>query len=80
MKEKTYEKAMKLHEEKLKKYSNMLHDLVDDMREDKLSWNDIFGILETEKLFRFDGEIEIARGNALMDVLGDLADIFDEEE
>ena len=80
MKQEKYEKAMSIHTDRLHGYATRLHDFVDEMHDEGISYNDIIGMLEVEKMFRFNETIEYARGASLMDALGDLAELFGEEE
>lgn len=80
MKQEKYEKAMGMHTDKLHEYAIRLHEFVDEMHNNSVSYNDIIGMLEVEKMFRFNQSIEYARSASLMDALGDLAELFGEEE
>lgn len=80
MKQEKYEKAMEIHSEKLHAYSNELHELVEGMRNDGLSWHDVIGLLETEKLYRFNESFTQATSASVLDMLDELADMFSEEE
>lgn len=80
MKQEKYEKALATHTEKLNEYAHELHEFIDKVHRDNVSWNDIIGMLEVEKMFRFNQSVEYARSASLMDALGDLAELFGEEE
>ena len=80
MKQEKYEKAMGMHTDKLHDYAIRLHEFVDEMHSDSVSYNDIIGMLETEKMLRFNETVEYARGASLMNALDDLAELFGEEE
>lgn len=80
MKQEKYKKAMGIHTDKLHDYAIRLHDFVDEMHGNNVSYNDIIGMLEVEKMFRFNESVEYARNSSLMDALGDLADLLCEEE
>lgn len=80
MKQEKYEKAMTIHYEKLHAYSNELHELVGSMRDDGLTWHDVVGLLETEKLYRFNESFTQATSASVLDMLDELADMFSEEE
>lgn len=80
MKQEKYEKALATHAEKLEEHANALHDLVDEIHGDSISWNEIIGMLEVEKMFRFSQSVENARNASLLEALEDLAGLFDEEE
>lgn len=80
MKQEKYKKAMGIHTDKLHDYAIRLHDFVDEMHSNNVSYNDIIGMLEVEKTFRFNESVEYARNSSLMDALGELADILTEEE
>ena len=80
MKQEKYEKAMGMHTDKLHEYAMRLHDFVDEMNNDSVSYNDIIGMLEVEKMFRFNKAVEYARNSSLADMLGDLAELLGEEE
>lgn len=80
MKQEKYKKAMGIHTDKLHDYAIRLHDFVDEMHGNNVSYNDIIGMLEVEKMFRFNESVEYARNSSLMDALGELADILTEEE
>lgn len=72
MKQEKYEKALEKHEEKLNNYSMSIHDIVDMMLEDNCSVADVFGVLETEKLFRFQQSCDLAKVDSFMKMfLGD---------
>jgi len=81
MKEEKYMKAMKAHQDKLYGYALRLHELVDEMLEDNASTNDVLGVLEAEKMWRFQRTLDGARAKTLEETIGELADIlFDDEE
>ena len=81
MKQEKYEKALNTHAEKLEKHATALHNLVDEIRGDAISWNEIIGMLEVEKMFRFNQSVENARNASLLEALDELADsLFGEEE
>lgn len=80
MKQEKYKKAMDMHTDKLHDYAIRLHEFVDEMHSDSVSYNDIIGMLEVEKMFRFNQSIEYARSASLIDAIGDLAELFGEEE
>lgn len=80
MKQEKYKKAMGMHTDKLHDYSLRLHEFVDEMHSDSVSYNDIIGMLETEKMLRFNESVEYARSANLMNALDDLAELFCEEE
>ena len=80
MKQEKYEKAMGMHTDKLHEYAMRLHEFVDEMHSDSVSYNDIIGMLEVEKMFRFNESVEYARNFSLADMLDELADMFSEEE
>lgn len=80
MKEEKYKKAMDIHTDKLRDYAMRLHEFVNEMHDSGVSYNDIMGMLEVEKMFRFNETVEYARNSSLMDVLGELADLLGEEE
>ena len=80
MKQEKYEKAMGMHTDKLHDYAIRLHEFVDEMHSDSVSYNDIIGMLETEKMLRFNETVEYARGASLMNALDDLAELFGDEE
>ncbi len=80
MKQEKYKKAMDMHTDKLHDYAIRLHEFVDEMHDNSVSYNDIIGMLEVEKMFRFNESVEYARGASLMSALDDLAELFSEEE
>lgn len=80
MKKEKYVKALKAHQEKLFDYAMTLHRLVDMMLDDDVSMNDVLGVLEAEKMWRFNNTIDNAKVKTLGEMLDDLAGIFDDEE
>lgn len=80
MKQEKYKKAMSIHTDRLHGYATRLHDFVDEMHDEGISYNDIIGMLEVEKMFRFNESVEYARNFSLADMLDELADMFSEEE
>lgn len=81
MKQEKYEKALATHAEKLEEHANALHDLVDEIHRDSVSWNEIIGMLEVKKMFRFNQSLENARNESFLEALDELADsLFGEEE
>ena len=80
MKRKKFEKAIRVHEENLKCFAYELHELVDAMLEDGLSTADVIGILETEKLYRFEQVREEAKAESVLKMLGGMLDELEEQE
>ena len=80
MKQEKYEKALKIHGEKLGDYAVRLHELVDEMDADELSGAEITAILETEKLYRFNSDYNYARTKAMFDGLDGLLESLGGEE
>lgn len=80
MKRKKFEKAIRMHEENLKCFACELHELVDAMLEDDLSTADVIGILETEKLYRFEQVREEAKAASVLEMLSDAMGAFEEQE
>ena len=74
MKEDTYKKALKQHQDKIAEYSGELHDLVFEML-DECSANEVIGLLEVMKLYLYNR----ATQHASIDVLKELADLLSEE-
>ena len=68
MKEETYQKALKKHEDKIWGYADRMHDLVFEMLGDGCSANDAIGLLDNMKMFVFTrtinkADIEVATEN-----------------
>lgn len=80
MKEEKYKKAMGMHTDKLHDYALKLHEFVNEMHDDSVSYNDIIGMLEVEKMFRFNESVEYARKSSLMEVFEEFAELLGEEE
>jgi len=74
MKEETYKKALKQHQDKIAEYSDELHDLVLEML-DECSANEVIGLLEVMKLYLYNR----ATQHSSIDVLKELADLLSEE-
>lgn len=80
MKEEKYKKALGIHQDKLFGYTVRIHEIVDEMLGDSVSPNDVLGVLEAEKMYRFNQTLSSARTSSLMEALEEFANIFDEEE
>ena len=80
MKQEKYKKAMSIHADRLQDYATRLHEFVDEMHDKGISYNDIIGMLEVEKMLRFNESVEYVRSASLMNALDDLAELFSEEE
>ena len=80
MKEEKYRKAIKVHQEKLYGYALRLHSLVDEMLDDTVSTNDVLGVLEAEKMWRFSRSVDCAKASALDEILDEIAGMLEEED
>lgn len=77
MNQETIDKVLEDHGEKLMRYSDEIHATVDKMLADDCSMNDVIGLLEVEKMFRYNQIASAARRNALHERL--FGDSYDEE-
>ncbi len=75
MKEETYKKALKQHQDMIAEYADKLHDFVLEMLDGNCSANEVIGLLESMKLYLFN----ITTKRASMDALEDLLDLLNEE-
>ena len=80
MNDEKYKKAMKKHSDKIGDYADELHDFIDEVHRDNVSWNDIIGMLEVEKMFRFNQAMEYSKRQSIEEMLDGLADLLCEEE
>lgn len=80
MNQETIDKVLEDHSEKLMRYSDEIHATVDKILADDCSMNDVIGLLEVEKMFRYNQGASAARCNALLErLLGDECDKEGEE-
>lgn len=75
MKEETYKKALKQHQDMIAEYADKLHDFVLEMVDGNCSVNEVVGLLESMKLYLFN----LTARRASMDALDELLNSLTEE-
>ena len=69
MKEETYKKALKQHQDKLAEYADSLHDFVLEMVDGNCSVNEVVGLLESMKLYLYSHATQRANLDVMEELL-----------